>query len=702
MKKIMTLAVCGILLLTSCVKGFDEVGPEPTPDPTPTPTPTNNKATQEEIDANVVKVFGTTFSADQDWSSTKKYTISVTADAPMEDIAKVQILTEAPYFNEDARVLNEATISKGQSVSITYDCPAEYTDLVAACVDSKGIYYVAGFKAGDANVKFTEPAKARTRAAYDLPAFPATSGLKMKYRNSALSYNAIRAQKAGLDGESDSIMPWKDSNWENERIWMFNNEGDNDTWKVLRQTIFREVTITDAEKQNLETILSDVGGRFGRDDAHKKGNLEIIRNSPVYQLTKNYLVADGKGAITLTPVQIQTTDYSSVALYYYYFNPSELEGKSEEEQISFLKNLPKFKCVDGKQTKEASGTLTSDKKFDKENNGNYFKVHEYVLPYFGDLTSSPTTDLAVESFTIPAGYYVGFMLRKNKNDFKDTYMPNNDIDGNNYKGKNYANKSYAKIENGEVYADGRLNKEINQFPKFDEAVRDKGMLLTDPRAAIFGANQKAYMMFEEGSDVNFVDMIVEINGGLYAVDAAQEINNNVYTFCFEDRNLGDYDMNDVVIKAERLNISQVKYTVAACGAYDELYLRNIDGKTLNTTTEIHKLFGVDNLSTFINTQSINKPELPSEVITVDPSFSFTDFSKQVYIYNKTQDYDVKMSQKGEDPHGIMIPCDFKYPKEKICIKDAYLRFNEWGQNPVSSTDWYTEPVEGKVMNVSVE
>jgi LruC domain-containing protein len=114
------------------------------------------------------------------------------------------------------------------------------------------------------------------------------------------------------------------------------------------------------------------------------------------------------------------------------------------------------------------------------------------------------------------------------------------------------------------------------------------------------------------------------------------------------------------------------------------------------------LFGVDNLSTFINTQSINKPELPSEVITVDPSFSFTDFSKQVYIYNKTQDYDVKMSQKGEDPHGIMIPYDFEYPKEKVCIKDAYKQFNNWGENPVSSTDWYQHPEDGKVMNVSVE
>ncbi len=687
MKKLFTIAVLG-LVLSSCTKGFD--APEPTPDPTPDPTPTNNKATQEEINANVAKVFGTTFSSDQDWRSTTKYTVTITADAPMSDIAKVQILTEAPYFNEDARVLNEATTSKGQSVSLTYDCPAEYTELVAACVDSKGIYYVAGFKAGDAQVNFQKAAQARTRAAYDLPAFPAISGLKMKYRNSALSYNAIRAQKAGQAGESDSIMPWKDSNWNNERIWMFNNEGGNDTWKVERQTIFREVTITDAEKQGLETILKDVGGKSGRDNTHKQVNLETIRNSPLYQLTKNYLVADGKAPITLSPVQIQTTDYSSVALYYYYFNPSELEGKSEEQQLTFLKSLPKFKCVDGKQTKEASGTASG--------NGEFFKVHEYVLPYFGDVTSSPTTDLEVQGFTIPAGYYIGFMLRKNKNDYKDTYMPNNDITG--YNGTNYANKSYAKIENGEVYADGRLNEQINQYPKFNEAV-DKGMLLNDPRAAIFGANQKAYMMFEDGSDVNFVDMIVEINGGVNMVDVAQEINNNVYTFCFEDRDLGDYDMNDVVIKAERLNISQVKYTVVACGAYDELYLRNINGQTLNTTTEIHALFGVTNLSTFINTQSKNYDSV-SEIVTVDPSFSFTDFSKQIYIYNKTQDYDVKMAQKGEDPHGIMIPCDFKYPIEKTCIKDAYKQFNNWGENPINSTDWYLYPEDGKTMNAFVK
>ena len=288
------------------------------------------------------------------------------------------------------------------------------------------------------------------------------------------------------------------------------------------------------------------------------------------------------------------------------------------------------------------------------------------------------------------------MLRKAKVDSDDSFTEDNTIKA----GTNYSKKSYTQTNNGEVYADGRLNVQINKYPDFKSAV-GFGMLEDDPRAAIFGANQKAYLLFEDGTDINYVDLVVEIQGGLVEVDAAQQINNNVYTFCFEDRNLGDYDMNDVVIKAERLNMSQVKYTVVACGAYDELYLRNINGQTLNGTTEIHKLFNVDNLSTFINTQNKNY-EPVSEVITVDPSFSFTDFSKQVYIYNKTQNYDVKMSQKGEDPHAIMIPRDFDYPKEHVCVKDAYTEFNNWGQNPVTSTDWYLYPENGKVLNTFVK
>ena len=139
--------------------------------------------------------------------------------------------------------------------------------------------------------------------------------------------------------------------------------------------------------------------------------------------------------------------------------------------------------------KSASGTANG--------NGDYFKVHECVLPYFGDVKSSTTTDVTVQSFTIPEGYYVGFMLRKSKSNYLDSYTKDNDIYKN---GTNYSKKSYEGSEDGEVYADGRLNEQINQFPNFSQAV-DKGMKKDDPRAAIFGANQRAYMMFEEGCDV---------------------------------------------------------------------------------------------------------------------------------------------------------------------------------------------------------
>jgi LruC domain-containing protein len=61
---------------------------------------------------------------------------------------------------------------------------------------------------------------------------------------------------------------------------------------------------------------------------------------------------------------------------------------------------------------------------------------------------------------------------------------------------------------------------------------------------------------------------------------------------------------------------------------------------------------------------------------------------QPYLYDETTNKNVYLSKVGEDPHGIMIPYDFKYPLERVCIKNAYEKFNEWGVNRISSTNWY--------------
>ena len=228
-----------------------------------------------------------------------------------------------------------------------------------------------------------------------------------------------------------------------------------------------------------------------------------------------------------------------------------------------------------------------------------------------------------------------------------------------------------------------------QFPK--------GYKIGFTRGAWLSLEDKLLMCWEAGADPDINDLILEVEGGVEGIVVIPETVYNVYTYCFEDSKVGDYDMNDVVIKAERINDTKVKYSVIACGAWDELYIMNINCDKITDNKEVHSLFGLTDTQHFINTEVGGQKYSPVSVTkTVDKHFSLTDPNTQPYIYNKTKGYEIYMAKQGETPHGIMIPNDFQYPKEKVCIKDGYLEFNNWGTNPVLSTDWYTKPVTEKV------
>jgi hypothetical protein len=203
---------------------------------------------------------------------------------------------------------------------------------------------------------------------------------------------------------------------------------------------------------------------------------------------------------------------------------------------------------------------------------------------------------------------------------------------------------------------------------------------------------------ESGTDTDFNDLILEVEGGVEGIIVIPDTEYNVYTYCFEDTPLGDYDMNDIVIKAERTNETTVKYSIIACGAFDEIYVCNINSGAITDKAEVHSLFGVAQ-NTFVNTEASATKLSPITVTkTVDKSFSFLTEATQPFIYDQTIHHVVHLAKKGEDPHGIMIPYDFKYPQERICIKDAYTDFNSWGQNAILSTDWYLKPTTDKVIN----
>lgn len=374
-----------------------------------------------------------------------------------------------------------------------------------------------------------------------------------------------------------------------------------------------------------------------------------------------YRVTTGEdGPIVISPVYKNDGGYKEVIssdLYYYYFKPADLENATDK--VAFLQNLPKYKLI------------PFGDHFVGDRNDVVEKTISYACLYFGD--SMTPTEGTEGSFKFPKGYKIGFMVRAK------TTLEN-------------------KKKQGELYFDGRLNVDINNYDKtnFTSSFKNKNLPLDSPRATWLKINDHVLMCWESGTDTDFNDILLEVEGSVEPINVAHEFEYNTYTFCFEDTQKGDYDLNDVVIKAKRINDTTVEYSIVACGAYDELFIKNVNAGVIQDNVEIHSLFGVAQKQ-FVNTQNgAEKLAAITAQKTVSRSFSFLDSNNQPYIYDKTTGLTIKLSTKGQDPHGIMIPFDFKYPAEKVCIIDAYKDFNKWGTNPILSTNWYTKPVSGKV------
>jgi hypothetical protein len=812
---------------------------------------------KEQIDQNVKNVFGTTFSPDQDWTMSVTGSVKIKADADFNDIVKVQVLSETPFLNGDAMVLNQANATNGETVELSFEAPKGATQLIAACVNKTGNYFVKTFDINAETVSFKSTgSRAFTRA--DVGSVPDLSTIKIELSNSMPSYNARRTIEAAKEGANANISAWKNSGWENERLWRPTKASDikgnttvttSNGW-IIDGQVTREIpNIDDSEKEGLEAAL---GAMKGFDDQSKKyNNMQVIRELHVNSKYNNYLTANGEPLI-IAPVGLLSTDASYV--YYYYYNPNAVSGMSDAQKTAYIKSLPKFRAFDCSYTKNALAQ-TEPKRVTIENNRykGFFKMHEYLLPYYGD-DPLPTTDATIATAAVPHSTYSGiYRIRSDKkdgsgNNYYFTYIKNDkqadklsilkednnnqlwqiftmpeskggglvlynigaklwlyqsdnggytifsnnksnisviddiETDGGiirfktkwghlganannnrvalnkdntdnvthndgiidwyieeytgtrpegaidnieletktiafemnpvsltipagykvgfmNRKGNDKDSNNFTEVNKGETYGDGNLNKEINTYPNFSNAVNLFGMRSNDPRTAIFQANGHNYITFEEGVDCNFTDIIIEIVNGvnIEAGDLSVEPQNAVYTFCFEDRQDGDYDLNDVIIKAMRLDKTHVLFSLEACGAYDELYLRNIHGKVLNSTTEVHKMFSVDNTETFINTQGGERKPPIQDVVQVKDNYSFNNTgTEQIYIYNKTTDKEIHLSTTGEDPHGMMIPSDFKHPTETTSINKANEYFLKWTEGDNDSYDWYNKSIVDKV------
>lgn len=410
------------------------------------------------VENNAKEVLGITVDPNHTWSAIQTGSVTITADAPLEDIAKVQILTESPIMNEDARALTEADVTKGQSITLIYDAPIDCERLIAACIDSKGRYYIKGFDFGASEVSFKSTianTRGVTRAATSYPN-PSKFILDQSYVQK--SYNAKRAtfaNQAAITGNSvmeevlskGNISQWKNSGWDTERLWQPTDQKTGTEWTIVNGTVVRSVNnFSDKERDELKEL-------FGEFLEHKIGNVSkdnrnVIKSSKAFQFYNNQLTSDGSTPITVTPIFMPSTEIGKCHLYYYYYDPSAVPaGMSEAD---YIKTLPKFKAIQCWHTKSQDNTSYSNYELNK--------FHEYLLPYYGEPSAlTPTTVHSSELGTFSRKLYrIRNARQLDGNDYYMTYSPHNE-DKDWYQA--HLSDNYQKLATryDDNYADARKN-----------------------------------------------------------------------------------------------------------------------------------------------------------------------------------------------------------------------------------------------------
>ena len=369
-------------------------------------------------------------------------------------------------------------------------------------------------------------------------------------------------------------------------------------------------------------------------------NLDKLKRSGFYN-ENGYPTTTGDRPIVVSPVYKHDggnkygNEILNSDLYYYYYD--EADYQKATNKLEFLIGLPKYKAFDFLKSNVKETTVK--------------KANSYALVYWKE-NGQPT-------FKFPAGLKLGFMLRSHGT-------------------KTY---EYGK-HTGELFGDGRLNNDVNLIPNFDSS----GFKTDDPRMAWFTLNGRYFLCCESGTDADFNDVMLEVEGGIKDIPPFIPFDPFNYTFCFEDTEEGDYDLNDVVILASRIEKTKVLYSVIACGAYDELYIKGLGVGSEFENTEVHAMLGKDQ-NMFINTTGKKNADAYTVTKTVSESFSFDELVGTLRIKNATKGNEVPMSKTGQAPHGVMITGKFNYPTERTLITDAYPNFGKWAEF-TTEEDWY--------------
>lgn len=190
------------------------------------------------------------------------------------------------------------------------------------------------------------------------------------------------------------------------------------------------------------------------------------------------------------------------------------------------------------------------------------------------------------------------------------------------------------------------------------------------------------------------------NGNTPKDEVIEELLGSTFTYAFEDLNkeVGDYDMNDVVLKCTGPKDGKITVKLVAAGAVKNLYVYFYNEQTdkrvpLFDGKEVHAALGVE-AGVLANTspQSEVVGKVCEQEIAVNEGFLFTAHGDFYIVDEQGREshiptFDATFNN-GDAPYGICVPYDWKYPKEFVSIIEAYPTFEDWAGD-VTVQDWYT-------------
>lgn len=265
----------------------------------------------------------------------------------------------------------------------------------------------------------------------------------------------------------------------------------------------------------------------------------------------------------------------------------------------------------------------------------------------------------------------------------------------------------------ECYGDGELNNDLHKYPNWARSENNLS------HTAVFSIDGKNYLGFEDWNDMDYNDVIFEITGtegGEEIIPGEPEM--PTYSYAFEDSKNGDYDMNDVVLKVREDGDDIVLKLVATGAALDlNIRLYNNDGEdgmqygknfitlSYNDKTEVHEMLGAEHGYLTNTGADTNAGAMANPIEIRVPKANYADYRKlRLAIYIPTQkgkeEYEMRLAGSGQAPYGVIIPEDWKWPREWVNITIAYPEFKGFAETAGMNEDWYKTPSGNYVMDES--